>query len=131
MTGCVEGIHRTLVLGLVLIAGTAIGQAPSVGPLLALLLSEIMLKVTLLLIYSSFPNILPTLVCRKTVSQPGYARKLSQPPRYDRTSSLWVFHKEFILNPCILHSENEMLTYFFHRIPIILRDLTQECRKNL
>ena len=29
---CVEGIHRTLVLGLVLIAGTAIEQAPSLGP---------------------------------------------------------------------------------------------------
>ena len=29
-----ECIHRALVLGLVLIAGTAIEQAPSVGPLL-------------------------------------------------------------------------------------------------
>ena len=27
-----DGIHRALVLGLVLIAGTAIEQAPSVGP---------------------------------------------------------------------------------------------------
>ena len=34
MVGCVEGIHRALVLGLVLTAGTAIEQAPSVGPLL-------------------------------------------------------------------------------------------------
>ena len=32
IAGCVEGIHRVLVLGLVLIAGTAIEQAPSVGP---------------------------------------------------------------------------------------------------
>ena len=32
MTGWVEGICRALVLGLVLIAGTAIEQAPSVGP---------------------------------------------------------------------------------------------------
>ena len=34
MAGGVEGIRRALVLGLVLIAGTAIEQAPSVGPLL-------------------------------------------------------------------------------------------------
>ena len=34
MAGCVEGIRRALVLGLVLIAGTAIEQAPSVGSLL-------------------------------------------------------------------------------------------------
>ena len=33
MAGCVEGIRRTLVLCPVLIAGTAIEQAPSVGPL--------------------------------------------------------------------------------------------------
>ena len=32
MAGWVEGICRALVLGLVLIAGTAIEQAPSVGP---------------------------------------------------------------------------------------------------
>ena len=32
MAGWVEGIRRALVLGLVLIAGTAIEQAPSVGP---------------------------------------------------------------------------------------------------
>ena len=32
MAGCVEGIRRELVLGLVLITGTAIEQAPSVGP---------------------------------------------------------------------------------------------------
>ena len=32
MAGCVEGIRRALVLGLVLIAGTAIEQSPSVGP---------------------------------------------------------------------------------------------------
>ena len=32
MAGCVEGIRRALVLDLVLIAGTAIEQAPSVGP---------------------------------------------------------------------------------------------------
>ena len=32
MTGWVEGIRRALVLCLVLIAGTAIEQAPSVGP---------------------------------------------------------------------------------------------------
>ena len=31
MAGCVEGIRRTLVLGLVLISGTGIEQAPSVG----------------------------------------------------------------------------------------------------
>ena len=31
MAGWVEGIRRALVLGLVLIAGTAIEQAPSVG----------------------------------------------------------------------------------------------------
>ena len=31
MAGCVEGIRRALVLGLVLIAGTAIEQASSVG----------------------------------------------------------------------------------------------------
>ena len=31
VTGCVEGIRRALVLGLVLIAGTTIEQAPSVG----------------------------------------------------------------------------------------------------
>ena len=31
-----EGIRRVLVLGLVLIAGTAIEEAPSVGPLLTL-----------------------------------------------------------------------------------------------
>ena len=33
MAGCVEGIRRALVLGLVLIEETAIEQAPSVGPL--------------------------------------------------------------------------------------------------
>ena len=33
MAGCVEGIRRALVLDLVLIAGTAIEQTPSVGPL--------------------------------------------------------------------------------------------------
>ena len=33
MAGCVEGIRRALVLGLVLIAGTDIEQAPSVGHL--------------------------------------------------------------------------------------------------
>ena len=33
MAECVEGIRRVLVLGLVLIAGTAIEKAPSVGPL--------------------------------------------------------------------------------------------------
>ena len=33
MAEWVEGIHRALVLGLVLIAGTSIEQAPSVGPL--------------------------------------------------------------------------------------------------
>ena len=33
MAGCVESIRRALVLGLVLIAGTAIELAPSVGPL--------------------------------------------------------------------------------------------------
>ena len=32
MAGCVEGIRRALILGLVLIVGTAIEQAPSVGP---------------------------------------------------------------------------------------------------
>ena len=32
MAGCMEGIHRALVLGLVLISGTAIEQALSVGP---------------------------------------------------------------------------------------------------
>ena len=32
MAGWVEGIRRALVLGLVLIAWTAIEQAPSVGP---------------------------------------------------------------------------------------------------
>ena len=32
MAGCVEGIRRALVLGPVPIAGTAIDQAPSVGP---------------------------------------------------------------------------------------------------
>ena len=32
MAGWVEGIRRALALGLVLIAGTAIEQAPSVGP---------------------------------------------------------------------------------------------------
>ena len=32
MAGCVEGIHRVLVLGLVLKAGSAIEQPPSVGP---------------------------------------------------------------------------------------------------
>ena len=32
MAGCVEGIRRALVLGLVLIAGTAIVQAPFIGP---------------------------------------------------------------------------------------------------
>ena len=32
MTGCVEGILRVLVLGLVLIVGTAIEQTLSVGP---------------------------------------------------------------------------------------------------
>ena len=32
MAGWVEGIRRALVLGLVLIAGTAIEQATSVGP---------------------------------------------------------------------------------------------------
>ena len=37
MAGCVEGVRRTLVLGLVLIAGTAIEQAPSVCPLIVLL----------------------------------------------------------------------------------------------
>ena len=31
MAGCMEGIHRALLLGLVLIAGTAIEHAPSVG----------------------------------------------------------------------------------------------------
>ena len=33
MAGCVEGIRRALVLGLVLIAGSTIEQTPSVGPL--------------------------------------------------------------------------------------------------
>ena len=33
MAGCVEGIRRALVLGPVLIAGTVIEQAPSLGPL--------------------------------------------------------------------------------------------------
>ena len=33
MAGWVEGIRRALVLGLVLIVGTAIEQTPSVGPL--------------------------------------------------------------------------------------------------
>ena len=33
MAGGVEGIHRAQVLGLVLIAGTAIEHAPSVGSL--------------------------------------------------------------------------------------------------
>ena len=33
MAGCVEDIRNALVLGLVLIAVTAIEQAPSVGPL--------------------------------------------------------------------------------------------------
>ena len=32
LLGCVEGIRRALVLGLVLIAGTANEQAPSIGP---------------------------------------------------------------------------------------------------
>ena len=32
MAGWVEGIRRALVLGLVLLAGTSIAQAPSVGP---------------------------------------------------------------------------------------------------
>ena len=32
MAGWLEGIRRALVLGLLLIAGTAIEQAPSVGP---------------------------------------------------------------------------------------------------
>ena len=32
MAGCVYGIRGALVLGLVLIAGAAIEQAPSVGP---------------------------------------------------------------------------------------------------
>ena len=36
MAGCVESIRRALVLGLVLIAGTTIEHAPSVGPLLLL-----------------------------------------------------------------------------------------------
>ena len=38
MAGCVEGIRRGLVLDLVLIAGTAIEQAPSVGHLLYIII---------------------------------------------------------------------------------------------
>ena len=40
MTGWVEGIRRALVLGLVLIAGTAIMQTPSVGPHTELLITN-------------------------------------------------------------------------------------------
>ena len=39
MAGWVEGIRRALVLGLVLIAGTPIEQAPSIGPLHSLVVS--------------------------------------------------------------------------------------------
>ena len=43
MAGCVEGIRRALVLGLVLIAGTAIEYAPSVGPLIRIISTNIIL----------------------------------------------------------------------------------------
>ena len=40
IAGCVEGIRIALVLGLVLIAGAAIEQAPSVGPILCIIISS-------------------------------------------------------------------------------------------
>ena len=47
MAGWVEGIRRALVLGLVLIAGTAIEHAPSIGPRLLLLVCFMSAKMSL------------------------------------------------------------------------------------
>ena len=47
MTECVEGIHRALALCLVLIAVTAIEQAPSVGPLVGAVVAVTVMYVLL------------------------------------------------------------------------------------
>ena len=50
MAGWVEGIRRALVLGLVLIAGTVIEQAPSVGPPGILVCSRFLISVCMFIV---------------------------------------------------------------------------------
>ena len=50
MAGWVEGIRRALVIGPVLIAGNAIEQAPSVGPLIRLVIMFMLTSLTYIII---------------------------------------------------------------------------------
>ena len=57
MAGCLEGIRRALVLCLVIIAGTAIEQAPSVDPLLPTRLPSCSIVVAIRTKSSAYSNL--------------------------------------------------------------------------